>query len=340
MTAAAATLIPLESGEERTGITISLRPSASVRVSGRLVAPDGSAPPPMAVRLVGDAAADVGDPGFETVSGMSDASGRITLIGVPPGEYVMKNASRLSPLAVQQGRPAWWLSQHVSVGTTDVADLTLSVLAPLHVEGRVELRGQSELPATSRLLDGNVVFETAFNEDGQFTGQTVDRTAGTFSTLAEAGRYIARPPELNGWVVKSVTINDVNVTDKAFDLRSDAKVVVIYTDQRSKVSGTVKDARGDASPTAAVLAFPVDPRRWSGLGSNPRVIKSALATRTGAYSFEHLPPGDYYLIAIDGAATDGWSDPKVLEQLVPQATKLTVIEAQPSTLDLTVKSIR
>ena len=58
-TAGAATQITVEGGEERTDITISVRPVPAVRVSGRLVTPDGSAPPPTTIRLVGAAMTDV-----------------------------------------------------------------------------------------------------------------------------------------------------------------------------------------------------------------------------------------------------------------------------------------
>ena len=58
-TAGAATPIAIAGGEERTDITISLRPVPAVRVSGRLVAPDGSAPPPTTIRLAGAAMTDV-----------------------------------------------------------------------------------------------------------------------------------------------------------------------------------------------------------------------------------------------------------------------------------------
>jgi hypothetical protein len=80
--AAAASPIMLESGEERTDLTIALHPVPAVRLSGRLVTPDGLPPPPTTLRLVDDATTDVldsellsgtGPPtaGFETVSGMS-----------------------------------------------------------------------------------------------------------------------------------------------------------------------------------------------------------------------------------------------------------------------------
>ena len=61
-----------------------------------------------------------------------------------------------------------------------------------------------------------------------------------------------------------------------------------------------------------------------------------MTTRTGVYTFDHLPPGEYYVIAIDAADADGWKDPKTLEALASQATRLTVAAGDtPKTLDLT-----
>ena len=84
-----------------------------------------------------------------------------------------------------------------------------------------------------------------------------------------------------------------------------------------------------------MLAFPVDPKLWSGYGASPRNLKSALTSRTGVYTFDHLPPGDYYVIAIDPAEADGWQDPARLEALASEATRLTVAAGEtPKTLDL------
>ena len=114
-----------------------------------------------------------------------------------------------------------------------------------------------------------------------------------------------------------------------------------YTDRPSKVSGAVTDEGGAASTTAVVLVFPVDPQRWSGYGASPRTLKSALTTRTGVYTIEHLPPGDYYAIAIGAGDIDQWRDPATLEALTGQATKLTVAAGDaPKTLDLRVKALR
>jgi hypothetical protein len=89
-----------------------------------------------------------------------------------------------------------------------------------------------------------------------------------------------------------------------------------------------------------VLAFPVEPQRWVGYGTNPRHLKSAQASRTGAYTLEGLPPGDYFVIAIDDAESADWMDPKSLEALARQATKLSVTDVEAKTLDLTLQVIR
>jgi hypothetical protein len=346
-TAREATPIALEAGEERTDVAISLRPVPAVRLSGRLITPDGSSTPRTTIRLIGAAMTDVitrglvtgpDYVGFETVTGMTDASGRFTLLGVPPGEYVLTHASPFLSRAIQQGQPAYWISQRVTVGANDVSDLIVTVRPALRVEGRIEFRRGSGPPPVM----AGIMFETPFGEPGQFAVEVTRGATPSFSTVAAGGQYIVQPYESGGWFVQSVTLGGKDITDRALDLQADAtSLVVTYTDRPSKVSGTVTDARGDVSPTAIVVAFPIDQRRWSGYGASPRILKSALATRAGVYTFDHLPPGDYYVIAIDPAEADGWKDPSRLEALANEATKLTVVADDPSKrLDLRLKAIR
>ena len=161
-TAGAATQIALAAGEERSDITISVRPVPAVRVSGRLVTPDGSAPPPTTIRLIGAAMTDVitrglvtgpDHVGFDTVTGMSDATGRFTLLGVPSGDYVLTQANRFLSRAIQQGQPAYWISQRVTVGADDLSDLIVALRPALRVEGRIEYRGGSSPPPAIAGID-------------------------------------------------------------------------------------------------------------------------------------------------------------------------------------------
>jgi hypothetical protein len=348
-TAGAATQITVGAGEERADVAIALRPVRAVRVSGRLVAPDGTALPPTTIRLTGITMTDVvtsstpggpGNVGFETVTGMSDEAGRFTLLGVPPGEYVLQQANRFLSRALREGTPAYWVAQPVTVGTDDLADLTVTLRPALRVQGRIELRSGNSPQMTPPRIVG-VMLETPFGEPGQVAAEVTRDATRTFSTLVAGGRYIVRPYELGGWFVQSVTLAGKDITDRTVTLQDDAtSFVVTMTDRPSKVSGTVSDARGTASPTAVVLAFPVDPKLWSGYGASPRNLKSALTSRTGVYTFDHLPPGEYYVIAIDPAAAEGWQDPARLESLASEAARLTVAAETSKTLDLRLKAVR
>ena len=139
----------------------------------------------------------------------------------------------------------------------------------------------------------------------------------------------------------SVTIAGKDVTERAFDLQADTtSIVVTFTDQPSKVSGAVKDAR----------ERPARPRwcwRFRSIHNDgqvrvyPRALQSASTTRSGDYTFSHLPAGDYYVIAIDPAGFDGWKDPRRLKALASRATKLSASAGDaPKTVDLTVQVVR
>jgi uncharacterized GH25 family protein len=344
-TAGEATPITVRSGDERTDLTITLRPAPAVRISGRLVTPDGSTPPPTAIRLTGEAMSNVvtrslpsgpADVGFETVTGLSDAAGRFTLLGVPPGEYLITEADSFLSRTAREGRTPYWVAQRVTVGNEDLEDLVVNLRPALRVDGRIELRGGS----AEQPVPPIVSFETPFGQAGFAAERTRDVPNG-FSTVAPGGQYIARPVETGGWFVESVTTGGKDVTDRAFDLDADTSLVVTYTNQPSKVSGTVKDTRGNTSPNAEVLVFPADPMQWVGYGKSPRTIKSVSASMSGEYTFAHLPPGDYNVIAIDAAESDGWKDPRTLEMLAGRAMKLTVAAGNaPRAFDLTLRSIR
>jgi hypothetical protein len=336
LTAGAASLITVRAGEERADISIKLQPAPAVRVSGRLITPSGAPPGPTIVRLIGASAADVADEGFETVVGMSDASGRFTLLGVPPGEYVLKTNDRFLSIRVRQGLAGLWAQQPVSVGANDIDDLAVTMRAPLTVSGRVEYRGETPAPAAGQPGPRVVAFERPTGD----RGFAVEIANGAFSIGATAGQYIVRPMEISGWVVDSVTIDGKNVTDQVIDIAEDTTVMVTYTDKRSPVSGVVKDTRGVTSPGALALVFPTKPERWIGYGANPRSLKNAPTDQNGVYKFENLPAGEYFIVAISSAGAENWTDPKKLELLAREATKITVTAGESTTRDLTLKVIR
>jgi len=347
--ASEATQVTVRYGEERTDLHIALVPVPAVRVSGRLVTPDGSIPQPMTLRLRADAAGELvsyDGPipdriGFETAIGLSDATGRFAFEGVPAGDYVITHAGWLNlSINAQQGIPGYWISERLSVGADDLEEVRVDLRQALRVEGRVELLGAADAPPLPPMIArGSVTFQTPFAGPGQFFASGEN---GEFWTVAAGGDYIAQPLQANGLFVHSVTLGGKDITDRVFELREDAtSFVVTYTDRPSRVTGVVKDARGTASATAVVLAFPVDAQRWVGYGTSSRLLVDVPVSAEGVYTFNHLPAGDYNVIAIEYAESEGWRDPATLKRLASQATKITVGVGDPQrTLDLGVRGIR
>jgi hypothetical protein len=350
--ATAGTAVTVAAGEERTDLSITLRPVPAARVSGRLVTPDGTAPPPMAIKLAGEAMTDVvtrslpssmAEVGFETATAVSDASGRFTLLGVPPGEYDLKHADELLVRSAEGGRTAYWVNQHITVPAGDLRDLVVNLRPALRIAGRVQFSAGVTPPTTLPPNLGSLTLENPSAEGTQvFASAREAGGTGGFSAIGPGGRYIARAVETSGWFVESITLDGKDITERPFDLQTDATTfVVTYTNRASKVTGVVKDSRGAVAADAMVIAFPTDQQRWKDYGKSPRFLRSVTMSMKGSYTFDHLPPGDYYVIAIEAIDGEGWRDPKVLQALANRAERLTVAAGQPSqTLDLTMRSVR
>jgi hypothetical protein len=275
---------------------------------------------------------------FTTATARSTVDGRFTFFDVPPGEYVLGHANQFLQREVQMGREPYWVSQRLTVGANDVDDLSVRLRPAFRVEGRFEF-GRTSTPVPPILENGSITFETPFGEPGRFAGQGI-RGKRAFATVANGGRFLVNPVETGGWFVHSITLDGKDITDRAFDLETDAtSFVITYTDKPSKVSGVVTNARGSANAAAVVLAFPVDSARWTGYGNRPRMLQRVL-TLQGKYTIAHLPPGEYFVIAIDETQSDEWQDPKRLEALARQATRLTVAAFTPATFDLAIKDVR
>jgi hypothetical protein len=53
-----------------------------------------------------------------------------------------------------------------------------------------------------------------------------------------------------------------------------------------------------------------------------------------------LPPGQYFVVAIDDALTAEWQNPRVLEVLSRVADRVTMAEGEKKSVTLTTKAIR
>ena len=102
-----------------------------------------------------------------------------------------------------------------------------------------------------------------------------------------------------------------------------------------RVASTIRGAVSDTSGAVIVGAKVTVKNEATGF------TRTAETNASGVYTIDHLPPGDYHVIAVEPDDADRWQDPARLEVLTGQSSRLSVArEDSLKTLDLRVRSIR
>jgi hypothetical protein len=133
--------------------------------------------------------------------------------------------------------------------------------------------------------------------------------------------------------LKQVLANGVDVTDTPLPFGSKSQslsdVEVVLTDRITEIAGTVTDDRGRSVADARVVAFAADRDLWY---DRSRFAKIAPSDANGAFSIRDLPPGVYFVAAVDrrrASEENGeWLDPDLLDSLTPGAARITLSEGQ------------
>jgi hypothetical protein len=312
-------------------------------VSGTVTGPDGPLMWNLALVPGGD---DLSiDTGLETATSISDAAGRFTFLGVPPGQYVLRSLkaapapSRGAPAPAVPPGPTLWASQPISVGTADVPDLVVTLRTGFRASGTVAFDDAAPQPSPDVVRRIVAAFESA---DGRpSAGMTVNRGlvdgAGQLSSYELVpGRYYLRivvPPP--GWTLKSAMLEGRDISNVPVTVdRALRGVVITFTNHPGELSGRVQTATGAADATASVLVFPADSALWVDYGISPRRLRIMRADREGAFQFAGLPAGDYFVAAIpDESAGEAW-DSLVLQGLARLASRITLADGEHRSLSL------
>jgi Carboxypeptidase regulatory-like domain len=374
-TAADATAITVQSGEDRSGIDLSLKLEPTANISGRLMGPDGPAAN-FALHLVPSDTGDLSaDPDVATA--ITDADGTFAFLAVPAGQYVIQTVRVPRPTllngvpmtvmlqagggtmafsAVQSGGrgpapvppsdPTLWVSAPVSISADDVTGLNLTLSTGFSVTGRVEFQGSANPPTAQMLQFTGVTAEPA---DGKLRVRALPGhidASGTFTIPGLLpGQYVIQAtnvPGPGGWRLKSAMLGGVDVADVPLTIgnRDVGDVTLTFGDTTTGITGTVTNRQGGADSAAAVVAFPANSQLWRDYGSSSRRMRLARTTGTGAFSIRGLPAGDYNVIAISEEFAGEWQDPQFLELMSHAATRVTLGDGQQARQDLTTQAVR
>ncbi|MGD0136935.1 MAG: carboxypeptidase-like regulatory domain-containing protein [Bryobacteraceae bacterium] len=271
-------------------------------VSGGLAVPDrltlirqGSRPPGLSARYVG-----------------VSAGGEFSFDGILPGNYFLEAKSNVDA----EDRPALVAWKPISVGNNDLDRVVVEMKPAMELRGKITVEGSalSSWPQiTLTPTDGlNYLDSPMVDSDGQFRVTGMEPAAYNVTVGF-------MPPPL---YVKAMRFNGRDV-DGPIDLgaSSAASLELVVSRGTATLSGVVSDSNGPVGPGIFVIAI-----------RETAQLRRAVTDDKGQFSFEGLPLGQYYVVAMDGP---GMLPPEIILKL---GTPVTVTDGATSTnLKLTTR---
>jgi hypothetical protein len=138
----------------------------------------------------------------------------------------------------------------------------------------------------------------------------------------------------DGWGVKSIVVNGMDVIDAKVDLAAnqDAEVQVVLTNRLTRITGSVS---ADGQPVKAeVVVFPADSAKWS---YPSRFVRTVSADKQGRFRINGLPSSERYLAVATDYLEDGEHyDPEFLERMRSSAVEFSLGDVESRAVELKV----
>lgn len=269
---------------------------------------------------------------------VSDGAGDFVFAAVVPGRYTLRGSTSGGAAGMA------WIDLPLTIAGDDIDGVVATMNPALRITGRLQFDGNTPPPVSAS--PDRPVMTVPFILDPADAASVPDQLSvsiaggerGFVVTGYRPGRYRVRVPNSPlGWMFKVAMLNGVDVSETPFELTRDvADLVLTFTDRWSGIGGLVQ---GTGSDGATIYVFPTDAGKWS-TGSNPRRLRTARASGRGQFGVSSLPPGDYFIVAVQEEPPGDWRDPAVLEALARIATQVTIAEGEHKTIDLRVQAVR
>jgi uncharacterized protein (DUF2141 family) len=327
-------VVSIGPAQEREAIDFTLQLVPTARIEGSVTLADGSPGtantqidliPTLETTFPGAPLAAV-----QTTRPAEDGTFRLT--DIPPGSYTV---------LAHTSSPVTWSAAEVMVDGDDINGLSLAMQPGLTMTGRVRFEATRLKPPadlTSVKLSLQPVQSTSAVSFAA-SGSVLDPSGRFEIGGILPGRYrltsslpgLGRPGH---WFLRSAIVNGVDVLDVLVDIRpgeSARDAIVTITDQPAQLTGAIQNAAGGGANEFTVILFPADQALW--LPQSRRTF-AVRPSADGAFSFQGLVPGDYFIAAIDDVEPDQWFDPALLQRLMATALKLSIGEGEHKVQDL------
>lgn len=325
--------LAVASGETREDADVHVRLRTRITVAGHLV----GAPAAIAhavVRLCPNDAA-TRSVGICLTEAWSAADGQFTLLGVVAGSYMLEAEA---PDTRAGAGPVAWGRRAAVIGSADVVDADVPMQATLSLSGQVILLdGPATVPdgltVAMAILDPLLV--PAGVQSAATLQASVDRDGRFSFTGLRPGEYLfIDRSNVPGWFLAAADVGGQDAADQPFAVSGDVQtpdLTITLSHAAATVRGTVRETTGDPAEDATVLLFSAEPQFWHPLA---RRVFSGHVGALGGFAFTPVPPGDYYLTAMN--ATLDRVSAAVLEAAVTTSRKIHVSMGQTVSSDLTL----
>lgn len=352
----------LEAGQRALQVDFAIAPTKAAPVHG-VVWSDQASAAGVPLRILPLDSADLGS-GMEIAATMTDDQGRFFFPAVPLGRYRLEAAAWLSTtrvfqtvgevlsfppatpgfrndqitfldsgpggrdgVALSRSSSRLWGAVTIDVESVQKEPVLLAVKAGINLSGRlnVEESGQAHGSDFAHItlvpLSGGwtqpVRALVRLGNRGEF--ELAGLRAGSY--LVEA--TLASPTPA---AVRRVLVRGIDVGSNPIELANDeSEVEIVVTTQLGTILGRVAVNPGSELPRPGVIYCPAEPRYWQlgSVGQRPR-FGMAPVDSMGNYKLEHLPAGDYYLLASRDTSVYSWatSDLSRWRQMLPRAVSL------------------
>jgi hypothetical protein len=310
-----AQLIPIANGTTASDVVFAMLPIKTARITGTVTDSHGR---PMIGSVMAQQNATSG---YMSFGAAIRPDGTFVINGLMAGDYTL----RAEPTRRESDSEVAILQ--LTLNGEDVQNLQLVASPRPKAAGRILAD-----PAFAAALMGATLTLNAFPV-GPMIGMGPMQPARvaedlTFTLTAYPGRMRivmnGLPP---GFALRAVRVNGTDVTDVGLEFKAGeniAGVEVEVTNRVTTVSGSVRNARGDAATTYTVVVFAGDPERLQ--------VRMASPDQEGRFKISGLRPGDYYAIAFERmeSASGGWD----YDRWRQRAVSFSLAEGESKTLDL------
>jgi carboxypeptidase family protein len=321
----------VQSGAELAALDLTIAPTFTARVSGRAFDVAGE---PLVGRVQLTISRHTSSITAEPITTRVDTDGTFELTGAAPGTYVLQAIGEAG-----FGRAPQFGVASVVIEDRDPAPVDVHASPGTTLEGRFIVEGVDDPPRRALAIHAS----SADLDRGPRTGRGPDGLAvhddGRFYLTGLYGpmRFSATslPP---AWYLKSVKIAGNDVTDTSFDFGSSAQTLsdaeILLSTEGATITGTATDGTNTRASNFVAVAFSTSRDAWF---NGSRQVKQRSSEPNGSFTLEGMPPGEYFVAAVDRLEPGTWLTTDNLDALVPWAARVTLVEGQVLSTDLRLR---